>query len=163
MGPRRDCQVIDPLLFRKAAGKLGGQTIPRFSSGGFSTRPRPDGAKKGANRSCGRGFREVCWNPSNFRRDGVFANDRVEGSVKDFLDLSDADVEYIELRRALSRLLREARRKLRLTQVEVAARLRTSQSRLAKMEKADPTVSSDLLLRSLFQLGLTRKELAQAI
>ena len=90
-------------------------------------------------------------------------NGWVEGSVKDFLDLSDADVEYIELRRALSRLLREARRKLRLTQVEVAARLRTSQSRLAKMEKADPTVSSDLLLRSLFQLGLTRKQLAQAI
>jgi len=90
-------------------------------------------------------------------------NGWVEGSVKDFLELSDADVEYIELRRALSRLLKEARQKLHLTQVQVAARLRTSQSRLAKMEKADPTVSSDLLLRSLFQLGLTRKQLAQAI
>jgi transcriptional regulator with XRE-family HTH domain len=87
----------------------------------------------------------------------------VKGSVKDFLNLSDADVEYIELRRALSRSLREACRKPHLTQVEVAARLRTSQSRLAKMEKADPTVSSDLLLRSLFQLGLTRKKLARAI
>ena len=90
-------------------------------------------------------------------------NGWVEGSVKGFLGLSDADVEYIELRRALSRLLREARQKRHLTQVQVAARLRTSQSRLAKMEKADPTVSSDLLLWSLFQLGLTRKELAQAI
>jgi hypothetical protein len=90
-------------------------------------------------------------------------NGWVEGSVQDFLDLSDADIEYIELRRALSRLLRASRQKLHLTQVQVAARLRTSQSRLAKMEKADPTVSSDLLLRSLFQLGLTRKELAQAI
>ena len=86
-----------------------------------------------------------------------------EGSVKDFLGLSDADVEYIELRRALSRLLRKARQKRHLTQVQVAARLRTSQSRLAKMEKADPTVSSDLLLRSLFQLGLTRKKLARAL
>jgi DNA-binding XRE family transcriptional regulator len=65
-------------------------------------------------------------------------NGWVEGSVKDFLDLSDADVEYIELRLALSRLLREVRQKLRLTQMEVAARLDTSQSRLAKMEKADP-------------------------
>ena len=90
-------------------------------------------------------------------------NGWVEGSVKDFLDLSEADVEYIELRRSLSRLLREARRKLHLTQVEVDARLRTSQSRLAKMEKADPTVSSDLLLRSLFQLGWTRKKLARSI
>jgi DNA-binding transcriptional regulator YiaG len=90
-------------------------------------------------------------------------NGWVEGSAQDFLHLSDADVEYIELRRALSRLLREMRQKLRLTQVEVAARLETSQSRLAKMENADPTVSSDLLLRSLFRLGATRKDLAESI
>jgi DNA-binding XRE family transcriptional regulator len=87
----------------------------------------------------------------------------VGGSVKDFFDLSKADIEYIKLRRALSRLLREARQEQHLTQVQAAKRLHTSQSRLAKMEKADPTVSSDLLLQSLFQLGLTRKELAQAI
>lgn len=90
-------------------------------------------------------------------------NGWVEGSIEDFLDLSDADLEYIELRRTLSRLLREKRQRLRLTQVEVAARLRTSQSRVAKMEKADASVSSDLLLQSLFRLGLKRKELAGAI
>ena len=87
----------------------------------------------------------------------------VEGSIQDFLDLSEADVEYIETRRVLSRLLKERRGKLRLSQVQVAARLRTSQSRVAKMEKADPTVSVDLLLQSLFRLGLTRKQLAEAI
>lgn len=91
------------------------------------------------------------------------ANGWVEGSIKDFLDLSEADVEYIEMRRALSRLLKERREKLRLSQVQVAARLKTSQSRVAKMEKADPTVSADLLLQSLFRLGLKRKELAGAI
>ncbi len=90
-------------------------------------------------------------------------NGWVEGSVKDFLDLSDADVEYIETRRALSRLVKERRGKLGLSQVQVAARLRTSQSRVAKMEKADPTVSADLLLQSLFRLGLKRKQLAEAI
>jgi DNA-binding XRE family transcriptional regulator len=90
-------------------------------------------------------------------------NGWVEGSAQDFLGLSDADVEYIELRRDLSRLLRQMRQKQHLTQMEVAARLETSQSRLAKMEKADPTVSFDLLLRSLFRLGLTRKDLAEAI
>ena len=90
-------------------------------------------------------------------------NGWVEGSVKDFLDLSVADLEYIELRRTLSRLLKNRRRKLHLTQVEVAARLQTSQSRVAKMEKADPTVSADLLLQSLFRLGLKRKEVAEAI
>jgi DNA-binding transcriptional regulator YiaG len=87
----------------------------------------------------------------------------VEGSVKEFLDLSEADVEFIETKRALSRLLRQVREKRRLTQVQLAARLRTSQSRVAKMEKADPTVSADLLLQSLFRLGLKRKELAEAI
>jgi DNA-binding transcriptional regulator YiaG len=87
----------------------------------------------------------------------------VEGSVKDFLDLSEADLEYIELRRALSRLFRDKRHRLHLTQVEVAERLQTSQSRVAKMEKGDATVSSDLLLQSLFRLGLKRKELAGAI
>jgi predicted XRE-type DNA-binding protein len=90
-------------------------------------------------------------------------NGWVEGSVKDFLSLSDGDVEYLELRRTLSRLLKNKRQKMHLTQVEVAARLQTSQSRVAKMEKGDVTVSSDLLLQSLFRLGLKRKELAGAI
>ncbi len=90
-------------------------------------------------------------------------NGTVEGSVKEFLGLSDADVKYIETRRALSRLLKALRQKRHLTQVEVAALLKTSQSRVAKMEKADPTVSADSLLRSLFRLGLKRKELAEAI
>ncbi len=90
-------------------------------------------------------------------------NGWVEGSVQDFLELSDADVEYIETRRSLGRMLKEMRAKLHLTQVEVAARLHTSQSRVAKMEKSDPSVSADLMLQSLFRLGLKRKELAGAI
>ncbi len=90
-------------------------------------------------------------------------NGWVEGSVKEFLELSDADMEYIETRRALSRLLKETRNRLRLSQVQVVERLQTSQSRIAKMEKADPTVSADLLLQSLFRLGLKRKQLAEAI
>jgi DNA-binding transcriptional regulator YiaG len=90
-------------------------------------------------------------------------NGWVEGSVKEFLGLSEADMEFIETRRSLSRLLRNVREKHHLTQVQVAARLRTSQSRVAKMEKADPTVSADLLLRSLFRLGLKRKQLAEAM
>ena len=86
-----------------------------------------------------------------------------EGSVQDFLELSDADMEYIETRRALSRKLKAVREKLHLTQVEVAARLNTSQSRVAKMEKADPSVSADLLLQSLFSLGVKRKQLGFAV
>ena len=91
------------------------------------------------------------------------ANGWVEGSVKEFLALAEADLECIETRRALSRLLKEKRERLRLSQVQVVARLRTSQSRVAKMEKANPTVWADLLLQSLFRLGLKRKEVAEAV
>lgn len=85
------------------------------------------------------------------------------GWVGEFLHLSDADVEYIETRRALSRLLKEQREKLHLTQVQVAKQLATSRSRVARMEKADPSASADLLLQSLFRLGIKRKESARAI
>ena len=84
-------------------------------------------------------------------------------TVQEFLDLSDADMEYIETKLALSRRLRELRAKQDLTQTELAATLKTSQSRVAKMEKGDPTVSIDLLLQALFRLGATRRELARAI
>ncbi len=78
----------------------------------------------------------------------------VEGSAQDFLDLSDADMEYIQTRLALSRKFREIRAKRHLTQMAVADRLKTSQSRIAKMEKGDPSVSIDLLVLSLYKLGL---------
>jgi DNA-binding XRE family transcriptional regulator len=90
-------------------------------------------------------------------------NGWVEGSVQNFLDLSDADMEYIEMRLALSRLFKQRRQRYHLTQVQVAHQLHTSQSRVAKMEKGDPTVSLDLLLQALFRLGVKRKELAQAV
>lgn len=90
-------------------------------------------------------------------------NGWVEGSVEEFLQLTPADVEYIETRLAMSRLLKESREKLHLTQVQAASRLETSQSRVAKMEKGDPSVSIDLLLQALFRLGVKRKQLAKAI
>jgi len=87
----------------------------------------------------------------------------VEGSVQEFLDLSAADMEYIETRRALSRQLRAERQRKHLTQTELAARLKTSQSRVAKMEQGDPTVSLDLLIQSLYRVGMTRKSVAAAM
>ena len=86
-----------------------------------------------------------------------------ESSVKEFLDLSDADMQYIETKLALSRRLREFRQRRHLTQTKAATLLKTSQSRLARMEAGDPTVSLDLLVRGLFALGATREELAEAV
>lgn len=85
------------------------------------------------------------------------------GSVEDFLDLSPEDVAYIELKYALSNSLKERRAKKKLSQVEVAKIVKTSQSRVAKMEAGDPSVSIDLLVKSLLALGASPKEVAKAI
>jgi DNA-binding XRE family transcriptional regulator len=87
----------------------------------------------------------------------------VDGSVQDFLELSDADMALIETRLAASRLLKATRREKKLTQKIVAEQLHTSQSRLAKMEAGDSSVSLDLLFRSLFALGVPRKTLVPTL
>ena len=85
------------------------------------------------------------------------------GSVEDFLELSGEEVAYIEMKYALSNSLKERRTKEKLSQVEVAKIFKTSQSRVAKMEAGDPSVSIDLLVKSLLALGASPKELAKAI
>jgi DNA-binding XRE family transcriptional regulator len=85
------------------------------------------------------------------------------GSVKEFLGLSDADAALINLKLGLSRSLRDRRQKSGLSQVQLAERLRSSQSRVAKMEAGDPSVSMDLLVSSLLLLGATSADLAKAI
>lgn len=85
------------------------------------------------------------------------------GSAEDFLDLSPEEVSYIELKYALSNSLKERRTKEKLSQVEVAKLVKTSQSRIAKMEAGDPSVSIDLLIKSLLALGASPKDLARAI
>jgi len=72
-------------------------------------------------------------------------------------------MEYIETRRALAHRLRDERKKKHLTQTQLAAALNTSQSRVAKMKHADPTVSVDLILQALFQMGMKRKDVAAVV
>jgi predicted transcriptional regulator len=85
------------------------------------------------------------------------------GSTAEFLELSEDEAAFVEIKLGLSEALRERRTRQRLTQVELAKRLRSSQSRVAKMEASDPSVSMDLLLRALLATGATRKEIAAAI
>ncbi len=75
------------------------------------------------------------------------------GSVSDFLSLSPEEAAYVELKVRLAKALRTRRQRLGISQVEVAKRLQSSQSRVAKMEAGDPTVSIDLLVRSVLALG----------
>jgi len=85
------------------------------------------------------------------------------GSADEFLDLSPSEIAFVELKLALSEELRERRTDLGLSQTELAHRLGSSQSRVAKMEASDPTVSVDLLIRGLFATGASRTEVAGAI
>jgi hypothetical protein len=85
------------------------------------------------------------------------------GDTKEFLGLSEQEAVLVELRLALSRSVRERRLKLGLSQVELASRLGSCQSRVAKLEGADATVSLDLLIRGLLALGASRREIGRAL
>ena len=85
------------------------------------------------------------------------------GTVKQFLGLSNEESAYIELKIKLAAGLRQRRQQKGLSQLDLAAKLQSSQSRVAKMEAGDPSVSLDLLIRSLISLGTTERELSRLI
>ena len=85
------------------------------------------------------------------------------GDAGEFLQLSDDERWFIETKLALAAGLRRRREHLGLTQKEIARRFGSSQSRVAKMEAADQTVSTDLLLLSLFRLGASRGDVARLL
>jgi DNA-binding XRE family transcriptional regulator len=85
------------------------------------------------------------------------------GTVADLLQLSPEEIEIIEIRLFLSRSLKQLRKDKQLSQQELAKDINSSQSRVAKMEAGDPSVSIDLLIRSLLSLGAACKDIALAI
>ncbi len=85
------------------------------------------------------------------------------GTAKEFLNLSDEEAAYVELRLRLAEGLKARRQARGVTQVEMAKSIKSSQSRVAKMEAGDPTVTLDLMLRSLLALGASNRELAAII
>jgi len=85
------------------------------------------------------------------------------GDAAEFLELTPEESAYIELKLKLAENLRKRRRRRRLTQVQVAKLVRSSQSRVAKMEAGDPSVSVDLLIRSLLALGASQREVGRII
>lgn len=91
------------------------------------------------------------------------AKDWKVGTTGDFLALSPDEEAYVEMRLRLAEGLRQRRLRRNLTQTAFAKVVRSSQSRVAKMETGDPSVSLDLLIRSLLALGASRRELAKLI
>lgn len=85
------------------------------------------------------------------------------GSVNEFLDLTAEEAEYIELKISLGNNVKIIRLSKKISQVSLAKQIKSSQSRIAKMETGDPSVSIDLQVKTLLFLGVTRKDLAKII
>ena len=84
------------------------------------------------------------------------------GSVVEFLGLSEEEEALVVARTGLAKVLRDTRQSLGLTQAQLAEVLGSSQSRVAKMEAADSSVSIDLLVRSLVAAGTSGAEIGRA-
>ena len=85
------------------------------------------------------------------------------GSAQEFLQLSADEAAYVELKLRLSDSLRIQRQQRNMTQVQLARLVKSSQSRIAKMESGDASVSLDLLIRSLLALGASNQDIASII
>lgn len=85
------------------------------------------------------------------------------GGAEEFLELSPEESEFIELKLTLGNAFKSRREQQGLSQVEAARRIQSSQSRVAKLETGDHSVSMDLLIRALFALGITPKELGRIV
>ena len=84
------------------------------------------------------------------------------GNVEDFLRLSDEETMLVELKVKLADAIKASRQKRGLSQIDLARKMGSSQSRVAKIEAGDPSVSLDLIVRAFFATGATRRELQRA-
>lgn len=85
------------------------------------------------------------------------------GGASEFLGLTEEEAAIVELKVGLANAVREQRSRRRMTQDQLGRLLGSSQSRVAKMEAADPSVSIDLMVRSLLRMGASRKDVASYI
>jgi predicted XRE-type DNA-binding protein len=91
------------------------------------------------------------------------ANGWKVGEVSEFLDLTPEEAAFAELKLDLSRNLQRSLKRQHLTQHKLAKLTKSSQSRIAKMESGESSVSIDLLIRSLLILGAARRRLGQML
>ena len=85
------------------------------------------------------------------------------GSAAEFLGLSAEEAALVEMKLRLSQALKSLRLDLRLSQTALAKRLGSSQSRVAKMEAGDRSVSIDLLMKALLTLGASPSDVGKAL
>ncbi len=85
-----------------------------------------------------------------------------DGTVAEFLGLTPEESALIEMKLALSRHLRK-RRAASMTQGELAEKISSSQSRIAKAESGHSSVSMELLVRAILATGATPHEIGEVL
>ncbi|MCI0488986.1 MAG: helix-turn-helix domain-containing protein [Blastocatellia bacterium] len=85
------------------------------------------------------------------------------GSAEEFLEMTKEETAIVEMKIALAGKVKALRQKHHLSQIALAERIGSSQSRVAKIEAGDPSVSFDLLIRAALAAGGSKEELAKAI
>ena len=88
---------------------------------------------------------------------------RVDDSPREFLGLSKREMQLIDIKISLATEFRRRRAESEISQTDLAGLLGSSQSRVAKMEAADPSVSTDLLIRGLLAMGVTRARIGTCL
>src|SRR5258706_5739439 len=85
------------------------------------------------------------------------------GSTRNFLRLTDEEAMLVELKVSLAGALKQTRQKHRLSQVDLALRMGSSQSRVAKVEAGDPSVSLDLIATAVLAICANSHDVMQAV
>jgi len=84
------------------------------------------------------------------------------GGADDFLQLSDEERRLVDIKVSLISAVKKSRLKRKLSQVDLAQRMGSSQSRIAKIEAGDPSISLDLIVRALIASGATTRDISAA-
>lgn len=85
------------------------------------------------------------------------------GNTANFLELSQEEIALIDFKIALIKRLKELRIKQNLSQESLAKKIKSSQSRIAKIEAGEQNISLDLILKTMFSLGATNQDLIEVI
>jgi len=85
------------------------------------------------------------------------------GDAADFLGLSPAESTLVEMKVSLALHMKELRKVKGISQEKLAALLGSSQSRVAKMEACDSSVSMDMMVKSMAILGASSGDIAKAM
>ena len=84
------------------------------------------------------------------------------GNAEDFLQLTEEESRLVDIKVSLIDAVRKTRLRHKLSQMDLAQRMRSSQSRIAKLEAGDPSVSLDLIVRALIASGATKRDIQAA-